>query len=77
MFAIARLNTFDPDKLTEAQPELDQFARLHASQPGYAGSLTIDLGDGRRLTSTCGTTSSMRPTASRTSAARSAGCSRR
>ncbi len=30
--------------------ELNQFNQLHASQPGYAGSLTIDLGADTRLT---------------------------
>ncbi len=49
MYAIVRLNTFDEHKLALAAPDLDQFARLHASQPGYAGSLTVALGQGRRL----------------------------
>lgn len=49
-YAIARLNTFNQAKLAGATDQLDEFQRLHASQPGYAGSITIDLGHGRRLT---------------------------
>jgi hypothetical protein len=50
MFAIARINSFDQDKLNGAKAELDEFARRHAGQPGYAGSLTVALDDGRHLT---------------------------
>jgi polyisoprenoid-binding protein YceI len=49
MFAIVRLNTFDEHKLATATGELREFGRLHASQPGYAGSLTVALGEGRHL----------------------------
>ena len=49
MFAIVRLNTFDEDKRATATGELREFGRLHTSQPGYAGSLTVALGDGRHL----------------------------
>lgn len=49
MHAIVRINTFDENRLAKAAPELKAFNELHASQDGYAGSLTIDLGRGRRL----------------------------
>ena len=49
MYAIIRKNTFDPDKLTRAQATLAEFRELHAAQPGYAGSIDIDAGDGHRV----------------------------
>lgn len=50
MFAIVRINSFDEHKLADATTDLRAFARLHASQPGYAGSVTVKLAEGRRLT---------------------------
>jgi len=50
MFAIVRLNTFDEHKLATATGDLHEFGQLHASQPGYAGSLTVAMGEGRQLT---------------------------
>ena len=49
-FAIARLNSFDDRRLAASRAKLAGFDRLHASQPGYAGSLTIELDDSTRLT---------------------------
>lgn len=49
MYAIVRLNTFDPDKLAAASDNLQQFDETHAAQPGYLGSVVIDLQAGRRL----------------------------
>lgn len=49
MYAIARLNTFDPDKLAAAWESLQQFDSVHSTQPGYIGSITLDLHEGRRL----------------------------
>jgi hypothetical protein len=49
MFAIVRINTFDPEKFDPQAPEVQAFNRLHASQPGYAGSLSVELGENRRL----------------------------
>jgi hypothetical protein len=49
MHAIVRINTFDESRLRDAGAELRAFNRLHAAQPGYAGTLTVDLGFGRRL----------------------------
>lgn len=48
-FAIVRISTFDGAGLARAVADIDEFQRLHASQPGYAGTLTVDLGCGRRL----------------------------
>ena len=49
MFAIVRLNTFDLDRLANARQDVEEFDALHASQPGYVGSLVVDLQSGRRL----------------------------
>lgn len=49
MYAVLRLNSFDPDKLAQFPDQLEEFDRIHASQPGYAGSIVVDLGSGRRF----------------------------
>ena len=49
MHAIVRINSFDERRLAGAGETLEAFQRLHARQPGYSGSLTVDLGNGRRL----------------------------
>ena len=49
MYAVARLNTYDLDKLTAAGDSLTDFDIAHASQPGYLGSLVVDLQHGQRL----------------------------
>jgi hypothetical protein len=49
MYAVLRLNSFAPDKLAESPDNLQEFDRIHASQPGYAGSIVVDLGSGRRF----------------------------
>ena len=48
MYAIVRLNSFDPIKL-DASPALEQFDQIHRSQPGYVGTIVVDLQAGRRL----------------------------
>jgi hypothetical protein len=48
MYAIVRLNSFDPIKL-EASPALEQFDQIHRRQPGYVGTIVVDLQAGRRL----------------------------
>jgi hypothetical protein len=48
-FAIVRVSTFDVASLVGAAAAVEEFQRLHASQPGYAGTITVDLGSGRRL----------------------------
>jgi hypothetical protein len=49
LFAIVRLNTFDPDRLANARQDVEEFDALHAGQPGYVGSMVVDLDQGRRL----------------------------
>jgi hypothetical protein len=47
--AVLRVDSFDPWKLAVGQEQLDEFNRLHAAQPGFLGSVTVDLGDGRQF----------------------------
>ncbi len=49
MYAVVRVNWFDPDKLVAARDMLAEFDEAHAAQPGYVGSVVVDLQDGRRL----------------------------
>ncbi len=47
--AVVRLNTVNPRALAAVRDSLREFDRTHAAQPGYLGSLVIDLGSGRQL----------------------------
>jgi hypothetical protein len=49
MQAVLRVNTFDPGKLAASQEQIGEFNRLHAAQPGFLGSVTVDLGEGRQF----------------------------
>jgi hypothetical protein len=49
MYAVLRLNSFDPAKLAVSADRLEEFDRIHAAQPGYVGSVVVDLGAGRRF----------------------------
>lgn len=49
MYAIVRLNHFDPALLDDGAAQLEEFDRLHAEQPGFVGSLVVDLDAGRRV----------------------------
>lgn len=49
MYAVLRLNSFDQAKLAASRDELEEFDRVHAAQPGYVGSVVVDLGQGRRF----------------------------
>jgi hypothetical protein len=49
MYAIIRENTFDPEKIAENQAQIAEFQKVHAEQPGYSGTLVVDLGEGRQL----------------------------
>jgi len=49
MYAVVREVQYDLDRLSHAAEKLEEFQRLHAAQPGYLGSLTVDVGQGRRL----------------------------
>ena len=52
MFAVVREATLDPEKRRQGQAQIDEFAALVARQPGYAGLVGVDAGDGRTLTLT-------------------------
>jgi hypothetical protein len=47
--AVLRVNSFDPGKLAAGQKQLEEFNRLHSAQPGFLGSVTVDLGEGRQF----------------------------
>jgi hypothetical protein len=49
MYAVLRLNSFDPVKLGVSADGLKEFDKIHAAQPGYVGSVVVDLGAGRRF----------------------------
>ncbi len=49
MYAVLRVNTFDPTMMGAAGKALAEFDRLHTSQPGYVGSVVVDLGGNRRF----------------------------
>jgi hypothetical protein len=49
MYAVLRLNSFDPAKLAVSADRLEEFDRIHAAQLGYVGSVAVDLGAGRRF----------------------------
>jgi hypothetical protein len=49
MYAIVRDNAYDTTKLAEGQAQLAEFQVLHSQQPGYRGSLTVDIGNGRHI----------------------------
>lgn len=49
MYAVVRINQFDRDRLPAEQDRLGEFDRTHAAQPGYRGTLNVDLGSGRQL----------------------------
>ena len=50
MFARVRETTFDSDKLSQGGAQLDEFFALQDRQPGFAGRVRVDAGDGRMLT---------------------------
>jgi hypothetical protein len=47
--AVLRINSFDETKLADAQEDVREFDRIHATQPGFLGNITVDLGEGRRF----------------------------
>ncbi len=49
MYAILRELFYDPTKVVNASEQLEEFQRLHASQPGYLGTITVDAGQGRQI----------------------------
>jgi hypothetical protein len=49
MYAIVRQVEYDEELLRPAASELKAFDAVHSAQPGYVGSVVIDVGAGRRL----------------------------
>ena len=49
MYAVVRENTYDPTKLAQGSEQFAEFQALHASQPGYRGTIVVDAGNGRHL----------------------------
>ncbi len=49
MFAVLRVNTFDPDRLSASKDFIAEFDRIHAAQSGYVGSVVVELGRGREF----------------------------
>jgi hypothetical protein len=47
--AVVRVASYDPDALRTGRDRMEAFERAHASQPGYAGNLVVDLGGGKRV----------------------------
>jgi hypothetical protein len=45
VYAIVRKNTYDPAKLDSGREQLAKFDELHAQQPGFRGTITVDVGD--------------------------------
>ncbi len=43
MYAVARLNSFDPNKLAASSDALARFDQVHRAQRGYAGPVVVDL----------------------------------
>lgn len=50
MYAIVRESTYHPNELERGRARLDEFQSLHAAQPGYAGTVVVELSAGRWLT---------------------------
>src|SRR5687768_18165284 len=48
MYAVVRLNSFDPINLA-GSAALEQFDQMRRTQPGYVGTIVVDLQAGRRL----------------------------
>ncbi len=49
MYAVTRLNSFDLTRLAAAGDKLEQFDQVHRAQPGYVGTVVVDLQAGLRL----------------------------
>ena len=49
MYAIVRQVEYDEELLRRADSQLKAFDVLHSAQPGYIGSIVIDMDAGRRL----------------------------
>jgi hypothetical protein len=49
MYAVLRVNSVMPDPSPTSVAQMEEFDRLHGAQPGFRGTVTVDLGDGRRF----------------------------
>lgn len=49
MQAVVRQASYDPEALASSPELMAEFERTHAAQPGYAGNLVVDLGEGERI----------------------------
>jgi hypothetical protein len=52
MYAVVRDNQFDPQRWADGQDQVRAFQAEHARQPGYCGTVVVDVGDGRQLSFT-------------------------
>jgi len=50
MYAIVRDASYDGARLAQGAAQLDEFQAIHARQPGYQGTIVVDIGNGRRIT---------------------------
>ncbi|HEX8969789.1 MAG TPA: hypothetical protein VF937_18040 [Chloroflexota bacterium] len=49
VYAVVRRNTYDQTRLSQHRQQLDEFDALHARQPGFRGTISIQAGDGSVL----------------------------
>lgn len=49
MYAVLRINNVDPARARTSADQLEEFDRIHAAQPGFLGTVSVDLEDGRRF----------------------------
>ena len=45
VYAVVRKNTYDRTKLAQGRQLLTEFDEIHARQPGFRGTISIDCGD--------------------------------
>ncbi len=45
MYAVVRKNTYDKARLAQGRQQLKEFDEIHARQPGFRGTISIDCGD--------------------------------
>lgn len=50
MYALVRETTYDPARLAKGADQVNEFQALHSAQPGYAGTVIVELNPGRWLT---------------------------
>ncbi len=52
MYAVFRENTYPSDLDLSEHPRFQEFHRAHSDQPGYKGTVIVNIGDGRYLSVT-------------------------